>query len=132
MVSPITARILRAKGRQVNEGAGVGGDLAGLFGVTSRLHSKPPKKANEKPMKPTSLNDLIGQRLTSVTFIHDYVQLGFENYYGMSIFNTIRLMGHTGEKDQSEYGFKDSLCGLISHAVNNVEYEQEKKGCIRF
>lgn len=83
-------------------------------------------------MKTTSLEDLIGQRLTSVTFIHDYVQLGFENYYGMSIFNPIRLMGRTGEIDESQFGFKDSLCGFINHTVSNVEYEQEKRAAFVF
>ena len=78
-------------------------------------------------MKLTSLNDLIGQRLTSVTFILDYVQLGFENYYGMSIFNPIRLTGRAGEMDHSQFGFKDSLCGFINHTVSKIEYEQEKR-----
>ncbi len=78
-------------------------------------------------MKLTSLNDLIGQRLTSVTFILDYVQLGFENYYGMSIFNPIRLMSRAGEIDYFQCGFKDLLCGLINHAVSKIEYEQEKR-----
>lgn len=78
-------------------------------------------------MNPTSLNDLIGKRLTSVTFVHDYVQLVFENYSCLSIFNPIRLTGHSGEIDQSPYGFKDSLCEFINRSVSNVNYQQGKR-----
>jgi hypothetical protein len=78
-------------------------------------------------MNPTSLNDLVGRRLTSVTFIHDYVQLVFENYSCLSIFNPIRLTVHSGEIDQSQYGFKDFLCKFINRSVSNVNYQQEKQ-----
>lgn len=42
-------------------------------------------------MNRITLDDLIGQKLTSVAFIHDYIQMGFEDAWGLSIFNRIRL-----------------------------------------
>ena len=54
--------------------------------------------------------------LSQVVFIHDYVQLIFQNE-GFSIFNRSQLMSTSGALHHGERGFADALVRLIGRRV---------------
>ncbi len=78
-------------------------------------------------MKPVPLNDLAGHKLISVTFIHDYVQFGFEDRFILSVFNPMRFRQMERETDSSRPDFKDSLCSLIGHSVLRTGCRSEQE-----
>ncbi|SNS74062.1 hypothetical protein SAMN05216276_10159 [Streptosporangium subroseum] len=67
-------------------------------------------------MTDSLLSALIGEEMSSVIFIRDYVQLDFDgpklslfSWPQIAVDSTVRLMG--------DPGYRDTLCALIGHAV---------------
>src|SRR5580658_6454222 len=67
------------------------------------------------------LERLLGESLSEVRFVMDYVQLVFDGQLvTMLVWPQIEV---TGEKIRSgaDSGYRDSLCSFITHAVRKVE-----------
>ncbi len=58
----------------------------------------------------SSLKDLMGQRLSSVEFVQDYLQLHFDDYT-LTIYNRLRLESRGTYLADQRAGFKDA-CAL--------------------
>jgi len=73
------------------------------------------------------LKDLVGQRLSSITFILDYWQLGFDDF-GFSVMTTIKVDGVGEIVRDGDRDFRNRLCECITHnvvqaqAANDVVY----------
>ncbi len=72
------------------------------------------------------LDELKSQRLCSVEFVQDYIQLHFDDY-SMSIYNPVKIIQASGSLRQEQFGFKDALCNLINCIVRDVSYTKGDK-----
>lgn len=59
--------------------------------------------------------------LTEVSFVHDYVQLSFQDL-GLSVYSQLTVGTPRGLLKRSDSGFCDALVGLIGQRVTSVEY----------
>jgi hypothetical protein len=65
------------------------------------------------------LDDLKSQRLSSVEFVQDYIQLHFDDYT-MTLYNPVKILQGSDGLRQEQVGFKDALCNLINRVVRDV------------
>ena len=86
----------------------------------------PSEQTEEK-----SLQMLIGEQLSAVTFVQDYLQLHFDGPR-LTVFShpVIRLGDQTFYKDKP--GFRDALCHNIAKKVTAVRVAYEESISIRF
>jgi len=81
--------------------------------------------------KENFLNILVGEKLSSVTFVMDYLQADFDgNRFTFYIWPVVTV-------DNTEYRFgdtsyRDKLCSLITRIVNQVTYVDNKVIVIDF
>jgi hypothetical protein len=71
---------------------------------------------------PSPLDELIGQQLSAVTFVQDYVQLWF-NGPGINITNPVTVKTASSELRSWAPGFRDLLCGQIAKVVSGVYHQ---------
>jgi hypothetical protein len=77
------------------------------------------------------LNILIGEKLSSVTFVMDYVQLDFDgNRFTFNVWPAITLKGK--EYKFGEPSYRDSLCSLIGQVVKKPVGEENQHITITF
>lgn len=76
-------------------------------------------------------DELRGRPLSSVTFVHDYVQLGFD---GLGIKVTNPWTVRTGDINVTSCspGFRDALCAQIGKIVSSVEIRNADAFIITF
>lgn len=68
--------------------------------------------------------DLVGEKLSSVTFVLDYLQLDFDGSgFTMFIWPTIFYEGEKNVFGETKY--RNSLCALIARIVTRVEYTED-------
>ena len=72
------------------------------------------------------LDELKSQRLSSVEFVQDYIQLHFDDYT-MTLYNPVKIIQASGSLRQEEIGFKDALCHFINRIVRDVSYTKSDK-----
>ena len=72
------------------------------------------------------LDELKSQRLSSVEFVQDYIQLHFDDYT-MTLYNPVKIIQGSGRLRQEDGGFKDALCHLINRNVRDVSYTKGEK-----
>jgi hypothetical protein len=72
------------------------------------------------------LDELQSQRLSSVEFVQDYIQLHFDDYT-MTLYNPIKIIQGSSSLRQEESGFKDVLCHFINRNVRDVSYTKGEK-----
>jgi hypothetical protein len=90
---------------------------------------------NSHPMSehaPTVLfEQLCGERLSAVTFVHDYLQLWFDGP-GINVTNPLTVQ--TGHVTVTSWqpGFRDALCSQIAKIVATVECRDGEAFIIRF
>jgi hypothetical protein len=91
----------------------------GAFNALARAVYALEEVKNTAEMHPSGPKSILGNTLSAVTFIWDYVQLGF-NGRGFNVFCPIEL--HWAERSlrSDEPGFRDKLCELIGQTVRNV------------
>ena len=77
------------------------------------------------------LDELKSQRLSSVEFVQDYIQLHFDDY-SMSLYNPVKIIQGSGSLQQEQTGFKDALCSLINCIVRDVSYTKSDKVEVAF
>jgi hypothetical protein len=72
-----------------------------------------------------------GDPLSQVCFVHDYLQLVFQEY-GLSIFNPVRINLNTRRYIQGDPGFCDALVSLIGQKVVNVSMIEQQALLLSF
>lgn len=72
------------------------------------------------------LDELKSQRLSSVEFVQDYIQLHFDDY-SMSLYNPVKIIQGSTTWPQVQVGFKNALCNLINRIVRDVFYTKSDK-----
>ena len=73
---------------------------------------------------------IVGESLSSVTFVQDYVQLRFDGP-SFSFFTSVCVRIADRVWRPEDCGWRDSLCGRITHAVRAV-WRDDSQMCIDF
>jgi hypothetical protein len=80
------------------------------------------------PMSQTltdALGELVRHALSSVTFVADYVQLGFDGP-GMNAYTTPIVTCGSESLSLGQPGYRDSLCGQIGCIVERSEVDDQR------
>lgn len=79
---------------------------------------------HQEPMtESTVLDQLVGEQLSAVTFVQDYLQLWFDGP-GLNITNPLTVSSEDGQIASWEEGFRDLLCGQIAKIVSSVVWTE--------
>ena len=76
-------------------------------------------------------DELIGQQLSSVEFVQDYLQLRFDGPT-LNVTNPLTVNANETEITSWNAGFRDLLCGQITKIVRSVTFEPGKALTILF
>jgi hypothetical protein len=89
------------------------------FNLFSRsVNSLEEFKAAGHP-SPAGPKSLVGKPLSTVTFVWDYVQLGFDDC-GFNVFCPIKIKSASEIRCSGDAGFRDRLCEAIGQIVRKV------------
>jgi hypothetical protein len=69
-------------------------------------------------------NELIYNKLSSVEFVQDYIQLGFDGPT-INVYNPITVKSDDVSITSWNNGFRDLLCGQINKVVGEIRFEPE-------
>jgi hypothetical protein len=88
---------------------------------------------DKRPYAPfdEALQVLVGEKLSSVTFVLDYWQLDFDGN-GFNVMSKITIKDHAGEVSSGQPGFRDRLCEQIAKIVRRVRFEDGQGVLITF
>ena len=76
-------------------------------------------------MKEDIFDELIGEQLSSVTFVQDYVQIDFDgNGFTLFVWPTVFSNGEILKFRDIEY--RNELCGQIAKTLKNVTFADKK------
>jgi len=82
----------------------------------------------DTPMSQTladALGKLVGHKLSSVTFVADYIQLGFDGA-GMNAYTTPTVTCGSDSLSLGQPGYRDVLCGQIGCRVERTEVDKQR------
>jgi hypothetical protein len=80
---------------------------------------------------PLPLQNVIGEYLSSVTFVMDYLQLSFSRYgFNMYGWPTVTVQNRT--LAQMDDGYKDAMCTLIGQTLATVDEYLDKGLFLQF
>jgi len=71
-----------------------------------------------------ALGKLVGHELSSVTFVRDYVQLGFDGH-GLNAYTIPTVTSGSESLSLGQPGYRDSLCRQIGCRVERTEVDDE-------
>lgn len=77
------------------------------------------------------LDQLKSQRLSSVEFVQDYIQLHFDDYT-LTVYNPVKITQGASSLPEKQIGFKDALCNLINRIVRDVSYTESDRVEVAF
>src|SRR5438309_381335 len=76
-------------------------------------------------------NILIGEKLSSVTFVMDYLQLDFDgNRFTLNVWPSVTIDNKVSRFGDPSY--RDQLCSLITQVVKQVNGEEKQNLMIAF
>lgn len=78
-----------------------------------------------------SLRSLVGEKLSSVTFVLDYWQLDFDGQ-GFNVMSKIEVHDSLGSINSNEKGFRDRLCDHIGKIVDHAVFKPNEEVLIFF
>jgi hypothetical protein len=84
-----------------------------------------------KATNTTGLNDLIGEQLSGVAFVQDYVEF----HYDGKILRSLAAPSVTIAGDSSTFpqrGSRDAFCSLIGHIVEGIRVEEGDRIEVKF
>jgi hypothetical protein len=84
------------------------------------------------------LRSIIGEKLTAVTFIHDYVQLQFDSSLGLTALSTPSVYLGGSTLTLGDHGYRDALCARIERRIiganvtegEEIKIEFDDRSCI--
>jgi hypothetical protein len=82
----------------------------------------------DTPVKQTladALGKLVGRKLSSVTFVADYVQLAFDGP-GMNAYTTPTVTSGSESLSLGQPGYRDALCAQIGCIVERTEVDKQR------
>lgn len=62
--------------------------------------------------------------LSQVWFVHDYVQLQFHDDHTINVYNPFEVESNGKSYRQGEFGYADSLVGIIGSTITEVNYQE--------
>ena len=75
---------------------------------------------------------IVGEQLSSVTFVMDYLQLAFNPPPSMSIYTPLTVCCSGHEFARGDDQFRNRLCEQITKIVKSVEFRKEEAFLITF
>src|SRR5438270_1970802 len=85
-----------------------------------------PKTFNE------ALKRLIGEQLSSVEFVQDYLQLRFDGPC-LTVYGEVKhVFRNQSSISWGQPGYRDTLCGLIAHQVRKTELKTDENISLMF
>jgi hypothetical protein len=78
-----------------------------------------------------ALNILIGEELSSIEFVRDYIQFRFDGPCLTAITDPFIILGQQ-QYSRTDAGFCDLLLGFIGLPVEETSLRENEKICIRF
>lgn len=79
----------------------------------------------------TALEALVGEQLSSVTFVMDYWQLAFDGH-GLSVMTRMAVEGPGWRVRDGDTEFRNRLCEPIAHRVTGVTLRPHDALALRF
>src|SRR5260370_29197897 len=79
----------------------------------------------------TALQALIGEQLSSVTFVMDYWQLAFDGY-GLTVYSRTTVSGPDWQMSDGDDQFRNRLCERIAHLVTGASFREGEGLSIAF
>ena len=79
-----------------------------------------------------ALQILVGEKLSSITFVMDYWQLDFDGRGAFTVTSQITVTSVQWATSSEEPGFRDRLCEQIAKIVVSAEFRNDEGVCIAF
>jgi hypothetical protein len=79
----------------------------------------------------STLQVLVGEKLSSITFVLDYWQLDFDGH-GITVWSKITVKCADRVVSSGELGFRDCLCEQIAKIVRSVEFQDGQGVLVSF
>ncbi len=64
------------------------------------------------------------EMLSQVWFVHDYIQLKFHDDHTINVYNPFNVENGGKFYKQGEFGYADTLVGIIGSKITEVSYKQ--------
>jgi hypothetical protein len=87
------------------------------------------RESIELPDFNSVLNGIVGQQLSSVTFVMDYWQLSFDGAV-LTVYSAVAVRGQDWSVSDRDDQFRNRLCERIGHIVADTEFHD--RNCIVF
>jgi len=85
-----------------------------------------PKTFNE------ALKQLIGEQLSSVEFVQDYMQLRFDGPC-LTVYGEVhQIISSQSSVSWGQPGYRDTLCSLVAHQIRKAELLSDEKISLTF
>jgi hypothetical protein len=88
--------------------------------------------SEESEMNEIPLGPIVGEQLTAVTFIHDYLQLQFDATLAMTLLVFPVLNVGDNRLSIGEPGYRDALCERIEKTVTHAYVRENEEMRIAF
>jgi hypothetical protein len=79
----------------------------------------------------TALNGIVGEQLSSVTFVMDYWQLSFDGAV-LTVYSAVAVRGQDWSVSDQDDQFRNRLCERIGHIVMATEFRAGDCILVRF
>lgn len=79
-----------------------------------------PESKRERRRVTSHVQGVVGEYLSSVTFVMDYLQLGFSDY-GFNMYSWPALVIANKTLVHTNVGYKDALCSLIGETLTRID-----------
>ncbi len=73
----------------------------------------------------TGLDEIIGEQLSAVTFVQDYLQLHFDGPT-LNVTSKLHVSSQGVRKEAGDLGFRDLLCSQITKEVVSIDYKKDE------
>lgn len=91
----------------------------GAFNLLVRAAAALEEHRSRSDAASSTVEDIIGEDLSAVTFVRDYLQLDFDGP-GLTVLCPLVVHGPEGMASSGQPGFRDALCGVIGDTVRSV------------
>jgi hypothetical protein len=106
--------------------------VAGRVGVSRRLNSHDIRCKAVAKFEMDVLQQIVGEQLSGVTFVMDYVQLQFNPPPIVSVFTPITVINTNGTCRSGEDQFRNRLCEQITKIVKAVRVQEGDSMVVEF
>ncbi len=83
------------------------------------------------PEPEDTLKELVGEQLSAVTFVQDYLQLSFDGPT-INVYGRIEVQTQNGTAKSGDGQFRNALCSLIAQIVRSLEFVEYDHLSVQF